>query len=114
VGLIYEIDRRQLCLSTEKGGLSLINVELKIKALFSKTNLFEKVDEIYTELNDYLYLERMQLHLFRNTKEWYESANDHKENIQFFMEQVTFTNYIEIKCPKSIGSPRLIWLSTMW
>jgi hypothetical protein len=28
------------------GGLALINVELKIRALYLKTNLFEKVDEI--------------------------------------------------------------------
>jgi hypothetical protein len=53
----YKIDRRQLCLSPEKGGLALINVELKMKALYLKTNLFEKVDEIYTERNDYPYLE---------------------------------------------------------
>jgi hypothetical protein len=106
-GCIYKIDRRQLCLSREKGGLALINVELKMKALYLKTNLFEKVDEIYTKRNDFLYLERDHLHLSRNTKEWYESAADvlagnlitTKRIYDFFMEQVTFTNYIEIKCP---------------
>jgi hypothetical protein len=55
---------------------SLINVDLKMKALYLKANLFEKVDDIYTERNDYLYLERNQLHLSRNTKKWYESAAD--------------------------------------
>jgi hypothetical protein len=48
-GWISKIVRRKLCLSPEKGGLALINVELKLKALYLKTNLFEKVDEIYTE-----------------------------------------------------------------
>jgi hypothetical protein len=50
---------------------------------------------------------RNQLHLSRNTKEWYDSAADilvgdlmtTKRIYNFFMEQVTFTNYIEIKCP---------------
>jgi hypothetical protein len=51
-GLIHKIDRRQLCLSPEKGRLALINVELKMKTLYLKTNLYEKVDEIHTERND--------------------------------------------------------------
>jgi hypothetical protein len=65
-----------MCFSPEKRGFALINVELKMKALYLKTNLFEKVDEIYTEQNDYLYLERNRLHLSRNTKKWHEFAVD--------------------------------------
>jgi hypothetical protein len=53
-GYLYKIDRRQLVMSH----LALTNVELKTKSLVLRANLFKKVEDIFVEREDFLFVER--------------------------------------------------------
>jgi hypothetical protein len=55
-------------LKSKKGGLALINVDLKAKALFIKNLL--------TMPNDYIYANSARLGLGRNTRDWSQCAVD--------------------------------------
>jgi hypothetical protein len=61
----------QLCLKRNKGGLSLINVEFKTKALFMQKLLFQNVDNIMVACQDFLFHEKRYLAItIRNMKGW--------------------------------------------
>jgi Reverse transcriptase (RNA-dependent DNA polymerase) len=75
-GYLYKIDRRQLFLKPENGGLTLINLELKMKALFLKSNLFLKEENIIVIHRDYFYNERNFLLTTRNIVEWFSIAEN--------------------------------------
>jgi exonuclease III len=65
-GSLYRIERNQLSLKAKHGGLALVNVDLKAKALFMKNLL--------TMPNDYIYANSAHLGLGRNAKEWSQCA----------------------------------------
>jgi hypothetical protein len=73
-GMLYMIDRRQLNLKLIKGGMGLINVELKMKALILRNNLYRRDDSVLVSHHDFFYSERNNLQTSRNTKEWFEIA----------------------------------------
>jgi Reverse transcriptase (RNA-dependent DNA polymerase) len=70
-GHLYRIDRRQLWLTRKEGGLSLISIEYKMKALFLKNVMLKKIDGVVTPHPDHLFDMRQQATgLTRNIKEW--------------------------------------------
>jgi hypothetical protein len=72
-GHLYRVDRRQLWLARKKGGLSLVSIEHKMKALFLKNLMLKKVDGVITPHPDHLFEMRQQsTGLTRNIKEWAE------------------------------------------
>jgi hypothetical protein len=58
---LYRIERNQLSLKARNGGMALINVDLKSKALFIKNLL--------TIPNDYIYANSTRLRPGRNDRE---------------------------------------------
>jgi Reverse transcriptase (RNA-dependent DNA polymerase) len=64
-GQLYRIERKQLWLPRKKGGLALISIEDKMKALFLKNLMLTKIDGIPTYEPDFLYNERLSLILPR-------------------------------------------------
>jgi hypothetical protein len=72
-GHLYRVDQRQLWLARKKGGLSLVSIEHKMKALFLKKIMLKKVDGVITPHPDHLFEMRQQsTGLTRNIKEWAE------------------------------------------
>jgi exonuclease III len=70
-GHLYRVDRRQLYLNRLKGGLSLVSIEHKMKALFLKNLMLKKVDGVNIPQPDALFEMRHQpTGLTRNIKEW--------------------------------------------
>jgi hypothetical protein len=67
-GSLYRIERNQLSWKAKNGGLALINVDLKAKALFIKN--------LQTMPNHYIYGNSARLSLGRNAKEWSQCAVD--------------------------------------
>jgi hypothetical protein len=67
-GSLYRIERNQLSLKAKNGGLALINVDLKAKALFIKNLL--------TIPNDYIYANSARLCLGRNARQCSQCAVD--------------------------------------
>jgi hypothetical protein len=61
-GSLYRIERNQLSLKAKKGGLALMNVDLKAKALF--------VRNLLTIPNDYIYANSARLSLVRVNVRW--------------------------------------------
>jgi hypothetical protein len=57
-GYLYKIGRRQLVMTYLEGGLALTTVELKTKSLFLRANLFKKVEDIFVDGDDFLFVER--------------------------------------------------------
>jgi hypothetical protein len=104
-GYLYKIDRRQLDMCNLKGGLALTNVELKTKSLFLRANLFRKVEDIFVDREDFLFVERHTLRLSRNVQEAFTSADKVLTRILsstklFYLtllKRQWFTNYIEMK-----------------
>ncbi len=76
-GLLYKINRCQLFLSPKKGGLSLIDIEMKAKALFIKNILYKIEDNIVVPNIDFLLLETsIRGLLTRNMREWLTDSED--------------------------------------
>jgi hypothetical protein len=71
-GHLYRVERKQLWLPRAKGGLALVSLEDKMKALFLKNLMLKRVDGVQTYAPDFLYVERQSLNLTRNMKEWAE------------------------------------------
>jgi Reverse transcriptase (RNA-dependent DNA polymerase) len=76
-GLLYKINRCQLFMSPKKGGLSLIDIEMKAKALFIKNILYKVEDDTVVPNSDFLLLETTIWGLLtRNMREWLTEAED--------------------------------------
>lgn len=74
---IFKVDARQLFLKCEKGGMALVNVELKLKALFVKQILYGSNNTIREK--DHFLLSCLHVHkLSRNTSEWAGIAMQYK------------------------------------
>jgi hypothetical protein len=50
--------------------------ELKTKSLFFRANLFKKVEDIFVDSEDFLFVERNTLTLPRNVQEAFTSADE--------------------------------------
>lgn len=104
VGL-FRVNMNQLYLDIERGGLSLIDVEIKVKALFIKGIL--QPSQVAGRDNFMLSLQKSAL-LTRNTKEWIREATNVmlikdittcKQIYNFFISQRNITPKITIKFP---------------
>jgi hypothetical protein len=92
-------------MSQLKGGLALTNVELKTKSLFLRANLFKKVEDIFVNREDFLFVEKNTIRLPRNVQEAFTSADEvltrnlssTKLIYLTLLERQGFTNYIETK-----------------
>lgn len=106
-GCLYKIDRRQLFLKPQNGGLALINVEIKTKALFLRRNLFAKEEDIIVTKRDFLYNEKNSIETTRNIKVWFDDAeniiqrnlNTTKQIYWHFIDQQNFIPRIETAYP---------------
>jgi hypothetical protein len=86
-------------------GLALTNVELKTKSFFLRANLFKKVEDIFVEREDFLFVERNIIRLPRNVQEAFTSADEVlRRNLLSsklidltLLERQRFTSYIETK-----------------
>jgi hypothetical protein len=97
-GHLYRIDRRKLWLPKKDGGLALISIEDKVKALFLKNLMLRKSDGLSMYQPDFLYTERHTLTLPRNFREWAELST------QFNTRLLTTTKliYTEMQQRKNI------------
>jgi exonuclease III len=106
-GYLYKIDRRQLFLKTEKGGLGLINLEIKVKSLFLKSNLFSKDENFIIVKRDYFFSERNTIETTRNINEYFLTAeiliqrnlNTTRQIYWFFMDQHPFIPRVQTAYP---------------
>jgi exonuclease III len=106
-GHLYKIDRRQIILPYQKGGLNLVSIPEKTRALFLKRNLFKITDGFHGERNDFLFVERQNLDLLRNTREALVAAPiilergliTSKMIYKYLLEQQNFNIYIQTKFP---------------
>jgi hypothetical protein len=88
-----------------KGGITLTNVELKTKSLLLRANLFKKMEDIFVDCEDFLFVERNTIRLPRNVQEAFTSADEvltrnlssTKLIYVTFLERQGFTNYIKTK-----------------
>jgi Reverse transcriptase (RNA-dependent DNA polymerase) len=69
-GHLYRVERKQLWLPRREGGLALVSIEDKMKALYLKNLMLKRVDGVLTFAPDFLHIERQSLNLPRNMKEW--------------------------------------------
>jgi len=69
-GHLYRIERKQLWLPRSKGGLGLVSIDDKMKALYLKNLMIKKVNGAATYEPDFLFNERQTLNLPRNVREW--------------------------------------------
>jgi exonuclease III len=107
VGHLYKIDRRQLFLKPENGGLGLINLEIKVKSLFLKSNLFLKEENFIIIKRDYFYMERNSIETTRNILDYFSSAEiiiqrslkTTREIYWFLMDQHPFIPRVETAYP---------------
>jgi exonuclease III len=76
-GYLYRVHRTQLWLPRKKGGLALISIEDKTKALFLKNLMLKKTDGTTIYEPDFLFNERQQLILSRNMREWAELSTEY-------------------------------------
>jgi hypothetical protein len=65
-GCLYKIERNQLCLNVENGGLALVNVEAKTQAMFATT--------LVGNPHNFLSQRIGQINLSKNMREWTEYA----------------------------------------
>lgn len=73
-GLFYKVERKELYLPVLEGGLSLIDVEAKCKALFVKNILFSRSNDVVNI--DKFMLEQIHTKtITRNTREWLKDAD---------------------------------------
>jgi hypothetical protein len=85
----------------------LINVELKIKSLFLRRNLYAKEENIIVTKRDFLYNERNAIETTRNINEWFNDAENMiqrnlittKQIYWHFIDQQNFVPRIETAYP---------------
>lgn len=102
---VFKLDRKQLYLPYEKGGLGLQDPEAKCKALFLKSIL--RSHDVNNE--NYLLQFKYPTKLTRNTREWLEEARFVKQNYDiesckmlyiYFLEKDGYKPKIEILFPE--------------
>lgn len=73
---IFKVQLQQLYLNVEYGGLSLIDVESKMKALFIKNLVFMQGDQ---PVDNFMMEQKSNKQVTRNTREWIILAEEKKE-----------------------------------
>lgn len=102
---IFKVDRRQLYLSAENGGLGLQDPESKCKAIFIRNVLQSDCPSNDEYLLRYKYTSKLS----RNSREWLETANMIKSNYNlhsckliylYFIDEFKFKPKVEIEYPQ--------------
>jgi hypothetical protein len=100
-GSLYRIERNQLSLKANNGGLALISVALKAKALFIK--------DMLTMPNDYIYANSTSLGLDRNAREWSQCTVDFDRPDQVTTKMIYEDLIFNVVPRVETTSPALDW-----
>lgn len=114
-GYIFKVPRNELYLPVYKGGLGLVDIESKSKALFVKNILFSPKNN---RLNNDTFMlnQHNNRHLTRNMKEWITLANEIKSNASLDTSKKIYDFIIEglnISCKTQEDLPQLPWDSLL-
>lgn len=112
-GLFYKVERKELYLSVLKGGLALIDIESKCKALFMKNILFAGNNDI-VNIDKFMFEQKTTKYITRNTREWLNEAEQflnetHLNTCKKIYDAILFRMKITIK--KMIELPNKNWLN---
>lgn len=91
---IFKVDRNQLYLRCEDGGIGLVDVESKCKALFMKNILYDKSGNSDAD-EEYLLQLNCLSKLSRNGKEWIMEARFLKQNFDLKSVKLLYWYFID-------------------
>ena len=107
-GFFYRVERKELYAPEYKGGLSLVDVESKAKALFVKNILCQRKTNT---INRFMIAQSTNKKISRNTREWIKLAIELKENNLNTSKQIydKLINEMNITIKQQQKTPNAEW-----